>query len=255
MKKSTENKRTEKQQKLYDAVTTFVESFTYDSSGYARWNTTSTEPTITKILVCLNTYKHQPNENNPSWVMPLYEAIKTDYESKKPDSKQYVERFYNAVMKLEETMRNDGWSYINNAIDDNSVDVLIAFIDVCKSTHSIRYVFDNYDFIKSNMDLTYRLLSDFDTSFRGEMKKLHNINDTFKIIECVKYEKDSNSWVDCFYDVNDGGTYYNNFNDALVCMMFGRFSNSALVLFEQNQKNIKEAEEEKRLKKEKSLAN
>lgn len=250
--KLTKAARMEKEHKLREAVNVFIDSF-INGSDYNRWNTTTVEATITKILICLNSYKHQLIGK---W-MPLYEEITNDYNSKKTDSKQYVENFYRAVMKLEETMCKDGWQCINNAIDDNSIDVLLAFIHVAKTKFSIRYNWDNYEFIKSKIGLTsYRLLSDFDTNFRGTIQNFHNVNDTFKIIECKKYDKDNHVWEKSFYNLNDTGTYYNTLNDALICAMFGRYSNAALVLFEQNEKEIKEREEEEKEKQlKKSLTN
>lgn len=241
--------REEKLHKLREAVNVFVDSF-INGSDYNRWNTTSVEATITKILICLNSYKHQLIGK---W-MPLYEEVTNDYNSKKTGSKQYVENFYRAVMKLEETMHKDGWSYVNNAIDDNSVDVLMAFLDVAKTKFSLRYNWDNYDFIKSNIGLSYRLLSDFDTNFRGKIEKFHNINDTYKIIETKKFnnEEGVKAWESSFYNINDSGTYYSTFNDALICTMFGRFSNAAIVLFqtmEQERIEQEEQEKEKQLKK------
>lgn len=248
-KEANKKAREEKQHKLREAVNVFIDSF-INGSDYNRWNTTTVEATITKILICLNSYKHQLIGK---W-MPFYEEITNDYNIKKTDSKQYVENFYRAVMKLEETMHKDGWSFINNAIDDNSIDVLLAFIDVAKTKFSLRYNWDNYDFIKSNIGLSYRLLSDFDTNFRGKIQKFHNINDTYKIIETKKFNNDADvkGWETNFYNVNDGGTYYNTFNDALICTMFGRFSNSAIVLFEKSEEERKEKEaeeKEKQLKK------
>lgn len=252
-KEGIKKARKEKEYKLREAVNVFIDSF-INGSDYNRWNTTTVEATITKILICLNSYKHQLIGK---W-MPLYEEITNDYNSKKPDSKRYVENFYKAVMKLEQTMHEDGWQCINNAIDDNSIDVLHAFIDVAKTKFSLRYNWDNYEFIKSKIGLSYRLLSDFDTNFRGKIQEFHNINDTYKIIETKKFnnEEGVKDWETNFYNVNDGGTYYTTFNDALICTMFGRYSNSALVLFEKVEEERKEQEEiekEKELKK--SLTN
>ncbi len=252
-KEKEENKKAheEKLTKLQAAINVFVNSFT-QGSDYNRWNTRTVEATITKILICLQTYNHNIEEGSRSWIRPFYEAIKFDFESKKIDSKQYVENFYNSVMRLEETMRNDGWQCINNAIDDNNVDVLLMFIKVCKSHFSAcKYNFHNYEFIKSNIGLTYRLLSDFETNFRGEMQKFHNINDNLQIIECKKFNNDKEvmDWENKFYNVNDGGTYYSTFNDALICAMFGRFSNSAIVLFEKAEEERKEQEEKEKEKK------
>lgn len=238
-----ENKKAheEKQHKLREAVNVFIDSF-INGSDYNRWNTTSVEATITKILICLQTYKHNIEEGSRSWIRPFYEAVFFDFESKKADSKQYVKNFYHAVMRLEETMRNDGWQFINNAIDDNNVDVLLAFIDVAKTKFIIRYNWHNYEFIKSKIGLSYKLLSDFDTNFRGNIQEFHNINDTYKIIETKKFNKDEGvkAWETNFYNVNDGGTYYTTFNDALICTMFGRFSNAAIVLFERSEEERKE---------------
>ncbi len=81
--------------------------------------------------------------------------------------------------------------------------------------------------------------------------KNHNINDTYKIIETKKFNNDEGvkAWETYFYNVNDGGTCYSTFNDALICTMFGRFSNSAIVLFETMEKERKEQEEKEKEKK------
>ena len=253
-KEANKKAREEKEHKLREAVNTFIDSF-INGSDYNRWNTTSVEATITKILICLQTYKHNIEEGSRSWIRPLYEAIFFDFSGKKPDSKQYVENFYKAVMKLEETMRNDGWSYVNNAIDDNSIDVLHAFIDVAKTKFSIRYNWDNYDFIKSKIGLSYELLSDFETKFRGNIEKYHNINDKYKIIETKKFndDKDVMDWETNFHNIEINSNYvYSTFDDALIALMFGRFNNAATVLFERSQEERKEQEEkekEKQLKK------
>lgn len=254
-KEENKKAREERENKLREAMTVFVSVFT-QGSDYNRWNTTTVEATITKILICLQTYKHNIEEGSRSWIRPFYEAIFFDFSQRKPDSKQYVENFYNAVMRLEETMRKDGWSYVNNAIDDNNVDVLLMFIEVCKSNFAgHRYNWDNYDFIKSKIGLSYGLLSDFGTSFRGTIQEYHNINDKYKIVETKKFndDKDVMAWEKCFYNIGVNSNYvYSTFDDALIALMFGRFNSAAYVLFERAEEERKEKEEqekEKQLKK------
>lgn len=243
----------EKEKKLLEAVKVFVDSFA-TGSDYNRWNTTSVTATITKVLVCLDIYCH--NKENPEWVRPLYAAIFFDYESKKTDGKQYVENFYKAVMKLEETMRKDGWEFTNNAIDDNAVEVKIAFMKAIESNFNTRsYNLRNYDFLKKNKIFNYRMLSDFDTNFRGDIQKYHNINDTYFIIETKKFNDDKEvmDWETMFYPSDRNNSYcYSSFNEALLGTMFGRFSGSAIVLLERVEQERKEAEEiekQKQLKK------
>lgn len=257
--KANTQEREERLKKLNVALKIFVSSFA-QNSDYKRWNTTNINATITKVLMCLNTYDRKPSEDclNPAWVKPLYLAVQEDYKRMSDkNSKQYVETFYNAIEELEATMVRDGWNFVKSAIDDNSVDVLMAFIEAVKSSYNCHgYNFHNYDFIKSKIGLTYRMLSDFDCNFRGEIQQYHNVNETYQIIECKKFNNDEGvkDWETTFYNIKDGSTCYSTFNDALICTMFGRFSNSVCVLFEQKEKEDKEAEELKKEKLSKKLS-
>ena len=163
-----------------------------------KMNRTSACAAYARILVTLH----------ESGVIGLFDMLRLERDRMKADFDHYYRDAMDVVIQL---------CFFGSA---DVTDALLAALD--RNYHGSGILLDNYHTLVK-YDMVNRFY-DFDSNFRGTVKKVTRINE-YVVIECEKFKEDA------AYYGKDGTSQYDSFDACLIAQMMPRYSDAAMALY------------------------